>query len=133
MSTEQIKFSLFDYFSGSSVGIAEVVSTQLEKNREVPKGFFIPTDFSSFFLDAKGREPYWSRDHDLFARAFEDWIEDELVERGMTNSYLVSGTRYGGPYPQSKERETINEVFRAWWHILLDSGILQNEGTWKRG
>lgn len=103
-----------------------------ELEREVPKEFFIPTDFSSFFLDAKDRGTYWSRNHELFARAFEAWIEDELVERGMTNSYLVSGTRYNGPYPQGKERAAINEAFRAWWNILIDSGILQNEGIWKK-
>jgi hypothetical protein len=103
-----------------------------EAGKEVPKEFFIPTDFSSFFLDAKERGPYWRRDHELFARAFEAWIEDELFERGMINTYLVSGTRYGGPYPQGDERAAINEAFRAWWSVLLDSGILQDEQIWHR-
>ena len=68
--------------------------------------FFIPTDFSAFFLDAKERGEYWRRDHELFARAFEAWIEDELVDRKMTNSYLVSGTRCEGPYPQGDEEDS---------------------------
>lgn len=102
-----------------------------DEGKEVPKEFFVPTDSSAYYLDAKERGAYWRRDHELFARAFEAWIEDELVERGMTNSYLVSGTRYGGPYPEGAERETINEAFRAWWRDLLDSGILQDEQLWK--
>lgn len=98
---------------------------------EVPTEFFIPTDESSFYIDAKARGAYWKRDHELFARAFEAWIEDELADRGMTNSYLVSGTRFGGPYPQGNERESINEAFRRWWKVLTDSGILSDDGLWK--
>ncbi|QHW35493.1 hypothetical protein GZH47_31865 (plasmid) [Paenibacillus rhizovicinus] len=104
-----------------------------EAGREVPSEFFIPTDFSAFFLDAKERGEYWRRDHELFARAFEAWIEDELVERGMTNSYLVSGTRCEGPYPQGSERIAVNAAFREWWRVLLASGVLQDEQTWSRG
>lgn len=104
-----------------------------EANREVPAEFFIPTQFSAFFLDAKERGEYWRRDHELFARAFEAWIEDELVERGMTNSYLVSGTRCEGPYPQGLERITINDAFREWWRVLLASGTLQDAKGWSRG
>ena len=92
-----------------------------EAGREVPTEFFIPTDFSAFFLDAKERGEYWRRDHELFARAFEAWIEDELVDRKMTNSYLVSGTRCEGPYPQGDERIAINGAFREWWRTLLES------------
>ncbi len=103
----------------------------LEKEgMEVPTEFFIPTDESSFYLDAKERGPYWKRDHELFARAFEAWIEDELYERGMVNSYLVSGTRYEGPYPQGNERESINRAFRNWWDVLTNSEILHDNQLW---
>lgn len=104
-----------------------------EAGRPVPTEFFVPTDFSLFFLDAKARGVYWKRDQELFARAFEAWIEDELYDRGMTNSYLVYGTRLGGPYPQGEERAVINKAFRDWWSVLMESGILQNEELWKRG
>lgn len=97
---------------------------------EVPNEFYIPTDESYFYLDAKARGPYWKRDHELFARAFEAWIEDELNERGMTNSYLVCGTRFGGPYPQGEERKSINDAFRSWWKVLNESGILHDDQLW---
>lgn len=97
---------------------------------EVPTEFFIPTDESYFYLDAKARGPYWKKDHELFARAFESWIEDELLEHGMTNSYLVAGTCYEGPYPQGQERESIFEAFRNWWKVLNDSGVLHDDQLW---
>lgn len=103
-----------------------------DAGREVPKEFFVPTEFSNFFNDAKERGAYWRRDHELFARAFEAWIEDELTDRGMTNSYLVSGTRFRGPYPHGEERLVINEAFRSWWGVLLESGILHDEQIWRR-
>lgn len=73
---------------------------------------------------------YWKRDHELFARAFESWIEDELVERGITNSYLVTGTRLPGPYPEGDERKSINDAFRKWWKVLSDSEVLHNKEFW---
>ncbi|MFC5447037.1 LPD1 domain-containing protein [Paenibacillus aestuarii] len=102
-----------------------------DAKREVPKEFFITTEFSSFYLDAKARGAYWRRDYELFARAFEAWIEDELVNSGMTNTYLVCGTRLGGPYPQGEERQAINVAFRGWWRVLLESGILHDEKIWR--
>ncbi|MFE5321522.1 LPD1 domain-containing protein [Paenibacillus sp. NPDC056579] len=83
------------------------------------------------YLDAKARGAYWKRDHELFARAFEAWIEDELADRGMTNSYLVSDTRHGGPYPQGSERESINSAFRRMWESLSESKILCDDRLWK--
>lgn len=99
---------------------------------EVPATFGIPTDESNFLLDARERGPYWRREHELFARAFESWIEDELNEKGMNNSYLVSGTRFGGPYPTNKERQNINDAFRNWWQTLHRSGILHDVQHWNR-
>jgi len=101
-----------------------------KEEMEVPTEFLIPTEESSFLLDAKERGPYWKRDHELFARAFEAWIEDELYERGLVNSYLVSGTRYEGPYPQGNERESINKAFRNWWDVLTSSKILTDNQLW---
>ncbi|MFX3637365.1 MAG: LPD1 domain-containing protein [Candidatus Pristimantibacillus sp.] len=102
----------------------------LREGRSVPTEFFIPTDESSFYIDAKQRGNYWKKDHELFARAFEAWIEDELTDRGLNNSYLVTGTRYGGPYPTGDERETINGGFREWWNKLNSSGILHDNQLW---
>lgn len=89
-------------------------NTLVQEGLEVPTETFVPTNYSTFYLDACERGAYWKRDHELFARAFESWIEDELVERGITNSYLVTGTRLPGPYPEKDERKSINDVLRKW-------------------
>ncbi|QQZ64579.1 hypothetical protein JI735_34695 (plasmid) [Paenibacillus sonchi] len=102
-----------------------------ERTGSKPEYILIPTDLSSFYLDAAARGAYWKRDHELFARAFEAWIEDELAKRGMTNSYLVTGTTFGGPYPQSEERDSINDAFNHWWKSITLSGILHDEKLWK--
>lgn len=102
------------------------------KGMVVPTTYGIPTDESNFLLDAKGRGPYWKREHELFARAFESWIEDELETKQLNNSYLVTGTTFGGPYPREEEREDIKEAFRHWWQTLNDSGILHDDQQWTR-
>jgi len=66
---------------------------------------------SSFMENAKELGVYWRRPEELFARAFEAYVEDKL---GWRSEYLVSGTqndysRYRGlPYPTGTERERIN-------------------------
>ncbi|PQP80310.1 hypothetical protein C0Q44_28260 [Paenibacillus sp. PCH8] len=102
------------------------------KGLEVPDSFGVPTDESNFLLDARSRGPYWKRDHELFARAFESWIEDELHTAQLDNSYLVTGTKFGGPYPLHEEREDINDAFRNWWQTLNDSGIFHDDQNWNR-
>lgn len=68
---------------------------------------------------------YWGNDAELFARAWEAFIYDEL---GGTSEYLVTGfvgdgmiTREGGyrgtPYPRGDERKKFNQ----WMKALLDN------------
>ena len=53
---------------------------------------------------------YWSREWELFARAFETYIFDKLAKVGRENNYLVSGAYFDSPagvYPQTIEREDL--------------------------
>jgi hypothetical protein len=69
---------------------------------------------SSFRGHARKLGVYWSRREELFARAFESYVEDELVSRGWRSDFLVMGTRddytrcRGLPYPIDAERMQIN-------------------------
>lgn len=63
---------------------------------------------------------YWSRPHELFARAFETYIYDKLETKNRVNNYLVSGAYFGreeGVYPFGEERERIfvlmNQLMQA--------------------
>jgi len=88
---------------------------------------------SEFYQDAssfsKAEDNYWTRGHEMFARAFESFIEDTLTEEGRKSSYLVSGTQSKYPtgrtwtqkdgtkrecqiYPQGEERKRINAAMR---------------------
>lgn len=100
------------------------------KKLDVPRTFVIPTRNTFYYLDASKRGGYWKRDQELFARAFEAWIEDELAVRNLTNSFLVTGTN-SDPYPHLIEREIINQAFREWWGALSSLGILEDEKLWK--
>jgi hypothetical protein len=105
-----------------------------EKTGESLASVPIPTNQSAFYTDAQSRGKYWQQDHELFARAFEAFVQDELEKNGRRNDYLVSGTKPGTgikgatakkqaeqvvntladgyPYPQGEERERINNAMR---------------------
>lgn len=76
---------------------------------------------SDFAMSGALLGPYWGSTVELFARAFESYVQDKLEDAGRSNSYLVAGTRAqymtaiphpnGGdaqPYPQGEERKRIN-------------------------
>lgn len=83
---------------------------------------------------------YWSRPHELFARAFESFIEDKLASQNRESSYLVSGTqtlyrleRTKGtrtaknlePYPQGAERQAINAAMEKLTDALSKTQALK--------
>ncbi len=71
-------------------------------------------------LDAKRKKPYYSEPEEMFARAFESFVFDEIAMRRHRSDYLVHGveeTRYaagyaGNPYPVGAERQVFNANLR---------------------
>lgn len=61
---------------------------------------------------------YWTKPCELFARAFEAYIQDAAEARGIESQWLASGTKESDydttsqhPYPCGRERETMNQCF----------------------
>lgn len=81
----------------------------------------------------KGKEkPYWSNEHELFARAFETWANQRLADAGKSSPYLVEGVPtqegtkkgYGDSdwmkrYPQGEEADRINAAVDRWVDELM--------------
>ena len=114
-------------------------SNLYQMQKETPRGNLLRNrNPSQFFRDSdalnNGKNGYWTRPHEMFARAFESYIEDELASQGRVNSYLVSGTRdqydtesHKGaqPYPQGAQRQKINKAMKAFIEIVREQGWLQ--------
>ena len=94
---------------------------------------------SSYAATANDMGEYWKRPHELFARAWEAFVEDELTSRGRKNTYLVHGTtstKYVRPgveatgistsvYPQGEERTRINAAMRKLVDQLVSTRTIQ--------
>lgn len=67
------------------------------------------TDSTQFARDAAELGGAVSRGDEMFARAFEAYIQDELHDAGRKNTYLVSGTRgvHLTPKPARRSRASI--------------------------
>ena len=71
-------------------------------------------------LDTNRQKPYYATIVEMFARAFESFVEDSARENGFVTQYLVHSTGnsgyesmgMGSPYPAGEEREQFNELFR---------------------
>lgn len=85
----------------------------------------VATEFSENArkLDRGRASSYYQSTDEMFARAFESYIEDKLSARGMQSDYLIGkgtttvmneawGELFGGaPYPKGEERKAIHAAF----------------------
>src|SRR3990167_8890306 len=73
------------------------------------------TPQSAFYAySLKMSSGYWTREWELFARAWETYIYDKLEKAGRANNYLVSGDYFDRPervYPQGDERSDLFELY----------------------
>ena len=74
----------------------------------------------------KGGKPYWSTNLELFARAFDAFLSDELEARASRNDYLSHTGRAGPTVPAGEERHAINGAFRA---LLGEFKTREQEGS----
>ncbi|WP_368502682.1 LPD1 domain-containing protein (plasmid) [Alkalihalophilus sp. As8PL] len=86
----------------------------------------IPSDNSNYYLNAltqdRGQEgKYWSSRVELYARAFETYIQDKLKEANRVSDYLVAGTNHTQAYPQGEERKSINLAMDQLLKVLANS------------
>lgn len=92
---------------------------------------------SNYLRSSRSLGEYWRRPREMFARAFEGFVQDAVENHGRRNSYLVDGTRNayqiqkteGGPviepWPQGKERKRINEAMGNLLKVLSVTGALR--------
>lgn len=74
--------------------------------------------------DQNGGRKYWALGHELYARAFEAYIEDRLAYEGIDCPWLVTGTRemdyqidkkHMHPYPIGKDRVRFSRM----WNLFI--------------
>lgn len=97
----------------------------------------VPTEYAE---SAAALGPYWAEGTEMFARAFEAFVEDELKERSRANTFLVAGTAvdYGlqrkgqaaWVYPRGEERAQIRAAMRQLVDVVAREGWLQK--AWDR-
>jgi hypothetical protein len=73
--------------------------------------FTFQTKQSMYYANSrKMSSDYWSREWELFARAFETYIWDKLNKAARENNYLVQGAYFDSPagvYPAGDERKDL--------------------------
>jgi len=89
----------------------------------------VKTDFfeQSKKFDAMRAQPYWTKKVELFARAFEGFINEKLNERGIKSDYLqydkapVYDDVFGmNPYPQGEELTELTRLFKDFFDTIQE-------------
>lgn len=86
---------------------------------------------NSKLIDAERSRPYWSTTHEMAARAFQAFVEDNLKDQDRKNDYLSYGadnTLYANhnAYPEGDERKRINKAFKDLFHVIKEDKIFEN-------
>jgi len=126
------------YFDPKRVS-ADVLQGMRDRAREAREK--APTRYHEDSVEVGNGRGYWCGVDEMFARAFESYVEDELQTRGQQNTYLVSGTQTiqktgksstltpdgedAQIYPQGEERQRINNAMRNLLSVLSDEGVIK--------
>lgn len=100
----------------------------------------LPTQYHHEAKELSGSSgDYWRRPNEMFARAFESWVNDRLAKEGHVSQYLVQGVEggrfnkeggfRGNPYPRREERERFNAAFDRFAKALQVGAGKHGEGT----
>lgn len=89
------------------------------------------TGKSQYYVDSSklggAGNKYWTSNEEMFARAFENYIEGKMKSGKVKNDYLVHGTYAGfpAPFPRGEEREKIHKAFDKLMDAIRKSGAIQ--------
>ena len=92
--------------------------------------------FEAHRLDGGGSKQYWSSNKEMFARAFQSYIEDRLAGQERQNDYLsaFADNKYWidpifgpmCPYPDGEERQRINAAFDEVFAAIRDAKVFES-------
>lgn len=127
-SDKSRSLQLFLNIRSACCGLHDILTLKNNPSADVA---LVPTNYSmeAEKLDKKRSNKYWGNEKELFARAFESFVFDELESVGRKQEYLVHGVegdRYGSgyrgnPYPAGEERVSINRSIRSFVDSLEDA------------
>ncbi|MDD3230277.1 MAG: JAB domain-containing protein [Oscillospiraceae bacterium] len=92
-------------------------------------GVEIETEYmkNSKLFDSSRAKPYWSTKVEMFARAFEYYIQSNLDDKGIRSDYLqydkapVFMAIYDmTPYPMGEERTELNKLFKDFFETVQE-------------
>jgi len=67
------------------------------------------TELSDMMKASTEMGSYWATPAEMFARAMEVWVDDQLAFKGHRNDYLIRRGKAGGVYPDAAHLERINQ------------------------
>ena len=96
----------------SQLDVAKLYKDDLNSNY-VPQQLTKTTDYTNAAkeLDGGKSKPYWNTNLEKFARAFDAYVSDKLVEKEARNDYLSHTGRMANTVPKGEERTAINAAF----------------------
>lgn len=81
---------------------------------------------SAVRLDSKRSKKYWSTNFEMYARAFEYYVDRKLKASGLLNEYLVQLPALeedhidSYPYPHPEDRQAVIDHFDRFWAAVSD-------------
>jgi hypothetical protein len=80
-------------------------------------------------MDGKKKKAYWAAPQEMFARAFESYVQDQIENNWGKSDYLVNSTKGKNigniAYPDGQERELTNKAFKKLLTAISENGFLR--------
>jgi hypothetical protein len=127
------RYSQYKYIEKLSKKDKEILGTIVTKFGFEEYEFEFETKSSQFLANSVAMGDYWSRDWELFARAFETYIYDKLAKADRANTYLVAGFYFDseyGVYPAGEERENLFILYDKFIDTIKEAYDLDGFVSW---
>lgn len=127
------RYSQYKYIEKLKQKDKEILGTIVTKFGFEEYVFEFETKSSQFLANSIVMGDYWSRDWELFARAFETYIFDKLAKANRANTYLVRGWYFGeeyGVYPFGEERENLFILYDKFIDAIKEAYDLAGFVSW---
>ena len=113
-ATDDLEKRAYDLFARNEQYLSIKLQNYYKIKEANFEGIKIDTNYLTMAKDfdksySKMGHGYWASDRELFARSFDCYVNDKLLEKGIVNTYLTGHCECAAP--TGEERKAINKSF----------------------
>ena len=129
-ATDDLEKRAYDLFARNEQYLSIKLQNYYKIKEANFEGIKIDTNYLTMAKDfdksySKMGHGYWASDRELFARSFDCYVNDKLLEKGIVNTYLTGHCECAAPI--GEERKAINKSFNNLFEEIKKTNLIYKD------